>query len=83
MTIKPSDRKYEFGAQRMMDDVLAALRVDGRVKVEGFGIFTVKQCAATRRRNPKTGAMVDVPAKTKVKFKAQDALNEYVAIQKS
>ena len=40
-----------------------------KVRLDGLGIFTPVTRAATTRRNPQTGAPVDVPAKKTVTFK--------------
>ena len=40
-----------------------------KVRLDGLGIFSPVTRAATTRRNPQTGAPVDVPAKKTVTFK--------------
>lgn len=58
---------------RMMDAfitvVQGALIQGEKVRLDGIGIFSPVTRAATTRRNPQTGAPVDVPAKKTVTFK--------------
>lgn len=44
------------------------------VKLINFGKFEVRHRKPVRRRNPRTGAMIDVPAKTTLGFKPSPAL---------
>lgn len=41
-----------------------------KVSLLGFGTFSVQEKAARKARNPRTGEMLDVPAKKVLKFKA-------------
>lgn len=43
---------------------------DGKVTIQGFGTFSIKERAARTARNPKTGESIDVPAKEVFVFKA-------------
>ena len=58
---------------RMMDafiTVVSGELIRGeKVRLDGLGIFSPVTRAATTRRNPQTGAPVDVPAKKTVTFK--------------
>jgi DNA-binding protein HU-beta len=45
------------------------LKRDKKYKLQGLGIFAVKNRKARLARNPQTGAIVKVPAKTVVKFR--------------
>ncbi len=70
-------------AARAVDAVEAGvkkgLKEDGKVTITGFCTFTAKEKAATTARNPRTGEVVNVAAKTVVTIKAgsklKDALN--------
>jgi DNA-binding protein HU-beta len=61
-------------ADKAVDAVLGAIgdgiANDGEVKIQGFGNFKKSLRAARTGRNPATGAAVEIPAKTSVKFKA-------------
>lgn len=54
---------------RLGDIMGSELDAGGIVPLFGLGRLTVVQRAACKRRNPRTGESVDVPAKRAVKFK--------------
>lgn len=49
-----------------------------RVSIAGFGSFSTSKRAARTGRNPQTGAMIRIPARTSVKFKPGKALDVQV-----
>jgi DNA-binding protein HU-beta len=52
------------------NDLLAkVLKKDKKYKLQGLGIFTVKNRKARMARNPQTGDLVKVPAKTVIRFR--------------
>ena len=53
-----------------------ALKNGDQIALAGFGIFKVADRAATTGRNPATGAIINIPAKKAVKFKASKALKD-------
>jgi DNA-binding protein HU-beta len=68
---------------RMAIDALTAvitvgLISDGRITVHGLGNFETKRRSERRVRNPATGDMMDVPARTVVKFKPSSYLRDRV-----
>lgn len=48
------------------------------VRLVGFGTFCTVHRKATEGRNPRTGAVIKIPAANKPKFKAGKALSEMV-----
>lgn len=52
----------------------------GKVKVAGFGNFTVREKRSRRGRNPQTGEEIEIPARKVLTFKPsnviRDALNK-------
>lgn len=60
-------------AADVVDSVLSGiqntLKNGGKVSLHGFGTFSTKDRAARKGRNPATGAEIDIPATTNVKFK--------------
>ncbi len=56
-----------------------ALKDGGDVTLGGIGKLASAKRDARQARNPSTGAMIDVPAKTVVKFKVAKDLAEAVA----
>ena len=58
-----------------------ALSYGADVRIVGFGTFTVVHRKATEGRNPRTGAVIKIPAKNRPKFKPGMALT--AAVNKS
>lgn len=54
----------------------AALARGEPVAISGFGTFSVKQRAARRGRNPRTGEPIAIPASRGIAFKAARAWRE-------
>ncbi len=54
---------------RILDEVIAALRDGSRVELRGFGAFSVKSREGRLGRNPRTGEAVDVVPKRVPFFK--------------
>jgi DNA-binding protein HU-beta len=63
----------------MLESITKALRKKEEVRLVGFGTFSITNRAATNGRNPRTGAVIKIPAKRLPKFKAGKALREVVA----
>ena len=59
--------------------VSKTLKDGGDVTLGGVGKLSAAKREARQARNPSTGAMIDVPAKTVVKFKVAKDLAETVA----
>jgi integration host factor subunit beta len=55
-----------------------ALALGDKVEIRGFGSFRLRHRAAREGRNPKSGAVVKVPAKMVPFFKAGKELKEMV-----
>ena len=49
-----------------------------KIILQGFGTFTLATKAPRNARNPKTGAMIAVPAKTAIKFKPAPSASKTV-----
>lgn len=62
----------------ILEEIANALKKGQKVILTGFGTFAVSQRKARTARNPKTGAMVKVPAKKVPKFRAGRMLKEAV-----
>jgi DNA-binding protein HU-beta len=58
--------------------IVSELKAGNKVKIAGLGTYVVKERPARKARNPKTGEMVDVPAKKAVKFRASKSLKQAV-----
>jgi integration host factor subunit beta len=62
----------------MIEAMKAALAQGSKVEIRGFGNLTVSQREARKARNPRTGEMVDVPAKRVPHFKPGKELKAMV-----
>lgn len=64
----------KVAARKMVDTVLAGIQDltdDGdKLSIRGFGTFANKTSKAREGRNPATGDVIQIPAKTKLTFKA-------------
>ncbi|ENN92206.1 HU family DNA-binding protein [Bartonella bovis] len=58
--------------------VTESLASGGDVRLPGFGSFEVSKRAATKGRNPSTGAEIHIPARSVPKFSAGKSLKEAV-----
>jgi nucleoid DNA-binding protein len=73
----PQKQTHEV-VQRILGTVLETLAAEGRVELRNFGVFEVKQRAARKARNPRTGEKVDVPEKYVVTFKPGRVMQQRV-----
>jgi nucleoid DNA-binding protein len=64
--------------QKTFDAIVEALVEDRRIELRNFGVFEVKQRAARKARNPRTGDKVLVPSKYVVTFKPGKVMEERV-----
>ena len=55
--------------QGTLDAIIEELVRNGRIELRNFGVFEVRQRAARKARNPRTGEAVIVPPKKVVVFK--------------
>lgn len=62
----------------VFDAILGKLSEGEDVSIAGFGKFTLKTRAARTARNPQTGAPVQVPERTVVKFTPAKALKDSI-----
>ncbi len=64
--------------QKTFDAIVDTLVEQGRIELRNFGVFEVKQRAARKARNPRTGERVDVPPKNVVTFKPGKKMEERI-----
>ncbi len=64
--------------QKTFDAIIDALVEGKRIELRNFGVFEVKERAARKARNPRTGQRVHVPAKLVVTFKPGKEMEERV-----
>ncbi len=63
----------------MVDAVVVTVKSNKAVTLTNFGTFLSVKRAATTKRNPKTGAPVQVPAKNVPRFRPGKAFKDAVA----
>lgn len=64
----------DMGVELVLETIKQALRSGDEVKINGFGVFEVRERAARMGRNPRTNEPVPIPATRSVMFRAADAL---------
>ena len=69
------EHEVESLVEAILDRISEALAEGDRVELRGFGSFDVRQRKARSGRNPKTGAAVDVEARSSVHFKPSKVMN--------
>ena len=65
--------------QKTFDAIVDSLVEDKRIELRNFGVFEVKQRAARKARNPRTGEKVFVPEKFVVTFKPGKDMEERIS----
>jgi len=73
-----SRTKATEGVDALFGAIEGALKKKEEVRLVGFGTFVTATRAATTGRNPRTGAEMQIPASTSVKFKVGKALKDAV-----
>ncbi len=64
--------------QALKGIIYKTLKKEHKIKLDGLGVFQLKDRKARMARNPRTGEMVSVPAKKVVKFRVLKALKQEV-----
>ncbi len=65
--------------QAFIDEIIDELGQGNRLEFREFGVFELKDRAARKARNPRTGESVQVPAKKVVHFKAGRLMKEKIS----
>jgi len=65
--------------QSVFDGIIDILVSEGRLELRDFGVFAVKERAARKARNPKTGEAVMVPPRKVVTFKPGKLLQDKIS----
>jgi DNA-binding protein HU-beta len=60
----------------LVESITEALKTGDSVTLQGFGAFKVKERAARKARNPRTGEAVDVPASKTASFSPANILKK-------
>ena len=66
--------------QLLAEEVIEKALINRKtIEIRGFGTFFLKKIKARHNsRNPKTGEIIYVPEKNKVRFKASKKLKEFI-----
>ncbi|THB64044.1 MAG: HU family DNA-binding protein [Desulfovibrio sp.] len=68
----------ERALNAFLEAVEQTLVKEGKLTLTGFGTFVVDTRKARKGRNPRTGAVIDIPASKVVKFRPGKLLKEAV-----
>jgi integration host factor subunit alpha len=75
----PKRESYEI-VESAFELIREELRQGGKVKIAGFGNFSVREKKSRKGRNPQTGEEIEIPARKVLTFKPsnilRDALNK-------
>ena len=71
-------KESELVVNIVLDSMGDALKKGEKVEIRGFGSFTVRERGAREARNPKSGEIVNIPAKKTPFFKTGKELRERV-----
>ena len=77
-TIKLSQKETEVIVGIILQSITASLSAGDKVELRGFGSFRIRERKPRIGRNPKSGELVEVPAKKVPFFKAGKELRERV-----
>lgn len=77
-TVELSAREAETIVETIFESVVKSLRAGDKIEIRGFGSFRTRKRKSRTGRNPKTGAKVEVPAKTIPFFKPSRELKDLV-----
>lgn len=70
-----TQKDAEIIVNAIFDSMMDTLEKGDRVEIRGFGNFSVKQRAERQGRNPKTGELIQIPAKRVPLFKSGKELS--------
>ena len=77
-TIKLSQKETEVIVGIILQSITESLSAGDKVELRGFGSFRIRERKSRIGRNPKSGELVEVPAKKVPFFKAGKELRERV-----
>lgn len=64
--------------QMFLDEIIGELSDSKRIELRDFGVFEIRNRAARKARNPRTGEVAYVPEKSVVVFKVGKLMKEKV-----
>lgn len=80
-TIAATENISKAKAGRIIGHLLSAVHKElhygeGRVRISGLGTFRLKQVAARKQFSPTKATVIDIPARTRIAFKASPAIKD-------
>ena len=76
--VEMTRKESEIIVEVIFDSLVRSLRAGDKIEIRGFGSFRTRQRRSRIGRNPKTGARVEVRAKTISFFKPSKELKDEV-----
>lgn len=76
--VEMTRKDSEVIVETIFEGIVKALRGGDKIEIRGFGSFRTRRRQPRIGRNPKTGARVEVPAKTIPYFKPSKELKDLV-----
>ena len=76
--VKINRKESEIVLEAILDTIVGSLRGGCKIDIRGFAGFRTRQRQSRVGRNPRTGARVEVPAKTIHYFKPSKELRDVV-----
>ncbi len=76
--VEMTRKESEVIVETIFESIVKALKSSEKIEIRGFGSFRTRQRKPRVGRNPKTGARVDVPAKTVPYFKPSKELKDMI-----
>jgi integration host factor subunit beta len=76
--VEMTRHESEVIVEAIFNSIVRALRADDKIELRGFGTFRTRTRQPRTGRNPKTGALVEVPAKKIPHFKPSQELKNLV-----
>lgn len=71
-------KEAELVLQAIVETITETLATDEKVVITGFGTFEVRQRVARSGRDPRTGAVIQIPSQKTPAFKAGKGLKDAV-----
>ena len=76
---KLNKSQLEMFIDCFFESILSALKEKNSVELRGFGTFFVREIKEKySARNPKTGELIYVPKKNRIRFKASKKFKEFI-----
>ena len=71
-------KEVENVLQALRTTIQKTMKKEGKIKLEGLGVFQLKDRKARIGRNPATGQEIKIPAKKVVKFRVAKAAKDAI-----